>query len=95
MTTLMQCGHAANGTTPDGEPVCVIDAGTTRDTLARKVSTVADLSGRKSKCVCGRIENSDGSPNYLAALPFLRRNPDHDPDNGKYDEHYCGHAGWD
>jgi hypothetical protein len=43
-----------------------------------------DLSNRKAKCNCGKIENSD------ANMAFFKYKIDE-----QYDQFYCGCSGWD
>lgn len=82
-TTMMKCGHAANGTTHDGKPYCIICAGLTPDAYII-ADNVPDLTGRKARCSqCGCIVASKES------LPFFEYRP-----NAEYDIFYCGCGGW-
>lgn len=79
MQTLMACGDMTGGTDADGNPVCVIHAGTSLDTEARTVAPQPpDLTGRKSACgSCRRVANSDGTAAdggkmWRGSQPFLR-----------------------
>jgi hypothetical protein len=80
----MKCGHAANATDENGNPVCGICISFTKD--ARQIeSKLPDLKGRKAKCdYCKRIKESSFD------LPFFEHKP-----NDKYDSYYCGCRGWD
>lgn len=100
MTAVMKCGDVAHGTDEAGNPVCVVHVGGKRDAEAREEAAGPPLEGRKSKCTCGAIENSDGTRadggrNWRGPVPFLSVNPDYDEAAGRLDSHYCGHAGWD
>jgi len=56
MRDMMECGHAANATTGNGEPACVICAGVHPG--AEKVTAGPNLVGRLAKCGCRRTEPS-------------------------------------
>lgn len=64
-TTLMECGHVAQGTDATGAPVCVICFGI--EAAAVKVANdVPDLTGRQAKCdYCGKLADSS------LKLPFF------------------------
>lgn len=47
MTTMMKCGHAAQGVDVGGNPVCVI---CWPDPRARQPVEAPDLSGRRARC---------------------------------------------
>lgn len=67
MTTLMKCGHAANGTR-DGEPVCVICLGI--DPGAELADATPSLEGRVARCTCGKER-----PSSLDLAFFAYRGP--------------------
>ena len=84
-TTMMQCGHTANGTDQKtGSPVCGTCIGLVAG--ADKIATMPDLTGRTAPRTRGKTVGSEGYT-YLA---FFRHQPDRDRD-----EFYCGHSGWD
>jgi len=65
---MMACGHSANGTDEQGNPVCVICVGIVDG--ARTVVTEPDLSDRKAKCAeCTRIVDSKLSLAFFRHLP--------------------------
>ena len=79
---MMECGHAANGTRGNGDPVCVICFGIRpgSDTIAQP----PDLSEREAQCNCGYITGSSMN------LAFFEHRP-----NSQLDHYYCGCHGWD
>lgn len=83
-TTMMACGHAANGTTEDGKPACVVCYG-----IVPGATTVAigdlDLSSRKMRCTYGH----DPVPSDARGA-FFQYRPDMPTDS-----YYCGCRGWD
>jgi len=76
--TMMKCGHVANT-----ERGCVICFGITPGAEEINYSP-PDLTGRKAKCECGGLRDSD------TRLPFFEHRPDQDTDL-----YYCGCRGWD
>ena len=85
MTKLMKCGHSANATDQDGNPVCVICIGIVEgaDVVDEEPP---DLTGRKARCVyCQREKDSDLS------LPYF----EYGEGKWKHDWYYCGCRGWD
>ena len=60
---MMACGHAANATDEDGEPVCAICFGTGGDPwrATTRAERTIDLAGREARCSCGRTEPSNTS----------------------------------
>ena len=80
---MMKCGHAANAVDKDGNPCCAICAGYTPDAFIA-ADTMPDLTGRKARCSCGKIVESNVN------LPFFEYRP-----NAEYDSYYCGCWGWD
>lgn len=79
----MKCGHMANGSDRNGNPVCVICAGINAGYNVVDNDT-PDLSGRMSMCMeCGRTVPSKDT------LPFFKYQPDK-----RYDSHYDGCHGW-
>lgn len=81
MTPLMACGHAAQGTSQDGQPVCAICVGLHPG--ATVAAETPDLTGRFARCFCGRLAPSDTS---LAFFGFR---------GGEFDTWYCGCRGLD
>lgn len=80
---MMKCGHAANATDEQGNPICLICYGW-KPGAAEVDENPPSLEGREAKCVyCGRVVTSSEN------LPFFKRC------DGKYDEYYCGCRGWD
>lgn len=73
MNVLMACGHTAQGTDSNGNPVCVIcvglDAGATIP-----ASTVVDLTGRFAKCTYRHVEE-DKVPSSTSLAFFEYRGP--------------------
>lgn len=63
-TQMMACGHAAQGTDGNGDPVCVICVGTNPG--AREPATVPDLTGREATCPYCRKTVPSGP-----SLPFF------------------------
>jgi len=89
---LMKCGHSANATNQDGNPVCAIcigiDAGGTVVDEAPP-----DLTGRIARCVYCKQEKPSSFD-----LPFFEYGGDKwkDLDTGSpADWYYCGCRGWD
>jgi hypothetical protein len=81
---MMKCGHAANATDEQGNPVCLICYGW-KPGADEVDDNPPSLEGREAKCVyCGRIAPSSEK------LPFFGYCCDK-----KYDEYYCGCRGWD
>ena len=75
---LMACGHVTTTRTPDGKHYCVICD-------CEKASFAeANLFGRKAKCYCGNIADSDISLAHFKYKP-----------NEQFDSYYCGCGGWD
>ena len=90
---LMKCGHISNGTTADGQPVCVICAGITPDALIvdHEVKGKIGLEGRKARCHESknkRLEDTEVDSSW--DLPFFEYKPDEE-----FDEYYDGSWGWD
>lgn len=80
---MMKCGHAANGTRHNGEPVCVICFGLRPG--AHEIDEAPPLlAGREAKCDCGSRQASSSDLAYFEATPELAT-----------DLFYCGHNGWD
>lgn len=80
---MMECGHAANATGPEGNPVCVICFGI-RDGATKIAEQQPELEGRRAKCpYCTR--EADSSP----SMPFFRHQPEQE-----FDSFYCGCRGW-
>lgn len=100
-TAVMKCGDVASGTSPEGDPLCAVHAGTRRDAEAREIAEGPPLEHRKSRCgSCGRVANSDGTNQdgtraWRGPQPFLSVNPNYDEAADRLDSHYDGCAGWD
>jgi hypothetical protein len=97
MATMMRCGHAAQGTTGTGEPVCVICAGLTPDArvVADQAEAVAALAGREMRC--SYLNGRDGRP--CAGRTPRPSDPSaaffgHRPGE-EFDSFYDGCWGWD
>lgn len=87
MKYLMKCGHVANATDKDGNPVCVICApGVNGVTVKRIIEhEMSGLEGRNARCSwCSHITKSRWT------LPFFEYRPDKETDS-----YYCGCGGWD
>ena len=84
MRELMECGHVANATDGNGNPVCAICIGIHPGATKVKKEKPS-LEGRKARCrYCGRERDS----NY--DLPFFEYEEKKDNDS-----YYCGCLGWD
>lgn len=81
---LMKCGHVAQATDKNGNPVCIICLGI--DPKATEVAGEApELTGRKARCpYCGKTQDSSFD------LPFFEYKKD-----SEEDEFYDGCFGWD
>jgi len=104
---MMMCGHAANATTGDGKPSCVICAGLTPDALIVNETPPLFL-GRMARCSYyntlpkGRNHEGperDGCKKGNFCLCEKPSNTNlaffqHNPTR-EYDEFYCGCYGWD
>lgn len=101
---MMSCGHAANGTTGDGEPVCIICAGIVEG--ARQVAPEPpSLDGRTMRCSYDNLKAGHGRgykepagssirPSDPAAAFFEYRGPG-SRNEAEHDAYYCGCYGWD
>ncbi len=80
---MMKCGHAANATTADNKPVCVICIGIVAgaDQIEEKPP---DLNNRFAECECKNKRKSS------LELAFFEYRP-----NKETDSFYCGCRGWD
>lgn len=84
MNPFMKCGHIGYAKDKDGNPCCVICAGSTPDAFIVE-DNQPNLAGRKARCLyCGSLK--DSSPD----LPFFEYRPDR-----KFDGFYDGCKGWD
>lgn len=81
---LMLCGHAAQGFTVSGNPVCVICFGIVPGADEINPSP-ADLSARTAKC--NYCDHARPSSTDLAFFEYLPKQPT--------DAFYCGCRGWD
>jgi len=83
MSTLMKCGHVAQGVDSKGNPVCVICVGITPDAEIIE-DNLPDLNSRIAICTyCGKTRPSD------FGLPFFEYRPDK-----RLDKWYDGCLGW-
>jgi hypothetical protein len=84
MTDFMKCGHTAQGTLPDGKPVCAICVGL--DPGATEVEPNPPLlADRTAKCAyCPKSRPSS------LMLAFFEYRAEH-----TLDRFYCGCRGWD
>lgn len=100
---LMKCGHAANGTSEDGSPVCIICVMGGSNDPAKQIADPVDLTGRTARCAfygggavgdhnCGpcRGRKCDCEKPSSTDLAFFGHNP-----KSQYDNFYCGCRGWD
>jgi hypothetical protein len=102
---MMKCGHAAQGTDGDGNPVCVICFGI-RSGATEVDDSPPDLTGRMARCVYygSRAEgrNMECGRGCKRGQPCQCERPssldlaffEHTPDLA-YDKFYCGCWGWD
>ena len=79
---LMGCGHAANGRTNTGDPVCVICYGIVDG--ATEVVPSPNLEGRVARC-----SDCKGEVTSDLSLAFFEYRPD-----DSWDCYYCGCRGW-
>ena len=94
MGVLMECGHTAQGTDSEGNPVCVICFGI--DEGATKVAEKPDLTGRKAICTACKSEESIVDSDF--DLPFFELREKaigKIKGNEDKDRYYCGCRGWD
>jgi hypothetical protein len=82
MKVLMKCGHTAQATDEEGNPVCAICIGITPG--ARIPVEPPKLEGREAVCMCGNRKPSSLSLAFFEYLP-----------KQKTDRFYCGCKGWD
>ncbi|MDX9863210.1 MAG: hypothetical protein RBT34_00240 [Anaerolineaceae bacterium] len=81
-TPMMACGHAANATDDEGNPVCVLCIGL--NSGARNIAPTPDLTSRMAKCTdCSQQAKS------TLSLAFFNHTLDKDTDS-----YYCGCRGW-
>lgn len=90
MTTMMECGHAAQAEDSEGEPVCAICVG--RKPEARMVAkSEPDLTGRMATCGGAQLRRKCRGPVPSATgLAFFGHRP-----AAETDTFYCGCDGWD
>ena len=80
---LMKCNHVAQGTTQDGQPVCVICVGINPDATIIHPKP-PELKGRISRCTyCGKEKASRYDLPFFNYRALLDR-----------DTHYDGCRGW-
>lgn len=104
-TPMMKCGHAANATDEDNNPVCAICAGIKEG--YDEIDDSVKLEGRRAHCCYGKHAFKDSS----TGLPFFEyrgpnseydsNNPDCPkgrvktlPGGWEFDVYYCGCYGW-
>lgn len=86
----MQCGHAANSLTQNGEPACAICAGV-RPGWDAVETAHPNLEGRKAFCSYRfGPKGMHGEVQSNLNLAFFEHRPDE-----PYDLYYCGCFGWD
>lgn len=93
---MMMCGHSANATDGDGNPVCAICFGIPEATIVN--NNPINLTGRKARCSYygktfthrGRRVTCTGEVDSKVSLAFFEHCPDKE-----YDNYYCGCFGWD
>lgn len=89
---IMLCGCAANGTTKDGDPICVIHVGMLNKSnvdIGRNVKVVK-TNYLNRKAICGQCRKDHTITPSTPSLPFFREEPDF-----QFDSYYCGCRGWD
>ncbi len=84
VTTLMKCGHVANGEDRFGKPICLICIHNDKNANLPSDS-LPDLTDRQAICLeCGKIVQSS------FGLVFFEHRPIKDTDT-----FYCGCEGWE
>ena len=58
MKAMMECGHTANASNSNGDPVCVICIGSDPGAVI-VARNLPDLSNRQAKCMCDKIVPSE------------------------------------